>query len=256
MFQKILITSLACLLIQAAQADIVNLKGKDGFKIYGDFVAGKSASNNSSITKGVLMLHQCNADRSMYEGLAKQLSSSGISSMSLDFRGFGDSKVNGQSISDIRAKAKSRKHYFEMLDELGIGGHRPDDVEIAYQHLKMNLATDASISIIGASCGGTQAVLLAQKHRPDSFIFFSSAMNDETRELFNKMSDIPALFIAAQEDGNTFTSLSKAFLDAKSNDTRLVSYKGSGHGIPLFKQDRTLQSTMVEWFKGNDLKDK
>ena len=255
MFPKILITSLACLLIQATQADIINLKGKDGFKLYGDFVAAKSSTNHSSVSKGVLMLHQCNADRSMYEGLAKQLSESGISSMSLDFRGYGDSTVNGLSSADIRAKATSRKHYFEMIEEVGLGGDWSEDVEIAYQHLKMNLAADASISIIGASCGGTQAVLLAQKHRPNRFIFFSSAMNDETRELFNKVSDIPALFIAAQEDDNTFKSSTESFLDAKSKNTKLISYKGSGHGIPLFKQDRTLQNTMVEWFKGNGLKD-
>lgn len=254
MFPKILLTLLACLVVQVTQADIVNLKGKDGFDLYGDYIAEKSPINNSHTTKGVLMLHQCNADRSMYEGLAKQLAESGISSMSLDFRGFGDSTVNGQTNQDIRAKAKSRKHYFEMLEELGIGGHRADDVEIAYQYLKVKLGVDANISIIGASCGGTQAVLLAQKHRPSSFIFFSSAMNDDTRELFNKVSDIPALFIAAQDDRNTFKSLTQAFLDAKSKDTRLISYKGNGHGIPLFKQDPTLQSTMVKWFKGQNIK--
>ncbi|PCJ46438.1 MAG: hypothetical protein COA74_13720 [Gammaproteobacteria bacterium] len=243
MLGKLLLTGLLTISTLLTHAEAVNLKGSDDFPIFGEFV---SASNSS--TKGVLMLHQCNADKTMYEALAKQLASSGISSMSIDFRGFGQSKVKGLSISDIRKKATSRKHYFEMLDELGISGHRESDVEIAYQYLVKQLGSADNISFVGTSCGGTQAVLLAQKHKPTSFIFFSSGMSDDTQKIFNNMSDIPALFIAAQDDSNSYKSLNKAFLESKSPASRMISYKGTGHGRPLFKEDHTLQTVMVEWF--------
>ena len=246
MFKQLLTVAIIGLSSSIALAEKVELKAHDGFSVFGDFTKSKTPSN-----KGVLMLHQCNAERSMYVDLAKGLSKAGISSMSLDFRGFGESIVEGQSIADFRAKAKSRKHYFEMLDKANIGMHREKDVEQAYQYLVGKLGDNASISIIGASCGGTQAVLLSQKHKPDSFIFFSSAMSDKTRGIFKEMSDVPALFIAAQEDGGTFTSLNKAFLDAKSDKTRMLSYKGNGHGLPLFKQDPSLKGMMIKWFGVN-----
>ena len=28
----------------------------------------------------------------------------------------------------------------------------------------------------------------------------------------------------------------------------MISYKGTGHGIPIFNEDPTLQTTMVDWF--------
>jgi dienelactone hydrolase len=227
----------------ASQGVEIKLTGQDGFQLYGDYVAASHGQG-----KGVLMLHQCNADRSMYESLATQLAKSGISSMSLDFRGYGDSVTDEISIAAIREKASSREHYFEIQNQLGLGKNRSHDVELAYRYLLGKLDDNARISIIGASCGGTQAVLLAQKHKPQSFIFFSAGMNQETIELFDQVSDVPALIVTAQDDTNTFVSSNQIFLNANNEDTRLLSYKGEGHGIPLFKQDQNLESMMVIWF--------
>jgi len=226
------------------QAEKINLKGLDGFALSGNYVAAASRSN-----KGVLMLHQCNADKSMYKDLAIQFATSGFSSMSLDFRGFGESTTEELSVMALRAKATSREHYFKMYNKLGLGTHRKDDVEIAYQYLRNKIGEKAVISVIGASCGGEQAVILAQKHKPASFIFFSSGMNEQTIGLFDKVSDVPALMIAAQDDEFTFKSLNKVFLEAKSDQSRILSYKGALHGKPLFKHDPELQNLMVQWFK-------
>ena len=237
-----LLTSFFC--IGSLAAKEIKMIGADGFEIFGDYTASNVEGN-----KGVLMLHQCNQDKSMYLGLAKKLSKAGISSMSLDFRGYGKSVSGDMSIAKLREKATSREHYFEMANKVGLGKHRESDVEIAYQYLSNRLGSEAKISLIGASCGGTQAVLSAQKHKPESFIFFSVGMNKNTTKLFNKVSDSPALIIASQDDGNTFTTANKIFRSAKNKNTRLISYKGNGHGKPLFKQDPNLENKMVEWFK-------
>lgn len=238
----LLVTSIGLSLI--TQAEEINLKGLDGFNIYGDYTAATELTN-----KGVLMLHQCNSDRSMYVGLAKQLGNSGISSMSLDFRGYGDSVTDEFNIMALREKATSREHYFEMTGKFNIGKHRKDDVEIAYQYLLNKLGKGAKISFIGASCGGTQAVLLAQTHKPKSFIFFSSGMSQETKDLFSKVDDIPALMIAAQGDTGTFKSLQEIFSSAKSVHSQMLSYKGEGHGNPLLELDPYLETYMAQWFK-------
>ncbi|MCF6320098.1 MAG: alpha/beta hydrolase [Proteobacteria bacterium] len=209
----------------------VQLKGLDGFDIYIDYTAASNPGDN-----GVLMLHQCNADRSMYAGLAEKLAAEGISSVSLDFRGYGDSITDKIDTIKLKEKATSRKHYFEMQSKLGLGSHRQDDVEIAYQYLLNKLGKEVKIAFIGASCGGTQAVLLAQKHEPVSFIFFSAGMSQETQDLFTKVSAVPALMIASQGDTGTFESINTIFSTAQSDKTRMLSYKGKAHGRPLLFQ--------------------
>src|SRR6185436_2235006 len=70
----------------AEQKD-VTFTGSDGFTLKGTlFSSGK-------IGPGVLMLHQCNADRQLYAHLGNMLSEAGYSVLSFDFRGFGGSKA-------------------------------------------------------------------------------------------------------------------------------------------------------------------
>ncbi len=225
-------------------AEKVQLEGKDGFKIYADFTQAQQSTKN-----GVLMLHQCNADRSMYAGLAKSLSENGISSMSLDFRGFGESVTDQISLKALRAKATSRENYFEMVEKLELGKNRVDDVEIAYQYLINKLGSDPQVSYIGASCGGAQIIQLAQNHKPNAFVFFSSGLDDEMIGLYEKVSDVPSLIIAAVDDEFTYKSLNKVFDKAQNPQTRKISYKGNGHGLPLFEHDTNLENSMTEWFK-------
>ena len=242
--KKIILIVTLFLTALSVHAEKIQLEGKDGFKIYGDYTAAKIMTH-----KGVIMLHQCNAERSMYQGLAQSLAANNISSMSLDFRGFGDSVTNEISLKALREKATSRENYFEMTNKLGIGTHRIDDVEIAYQYLLGKLGDQANISVIGASCGGAQALNLAKNHKMSSFIFFSSGMNERNSQLFHELSETPALIIAAQEDEFTFNSANEIFKGAKNDQSRLLLYKGAGHGLPLFKQDPNLENVMVEWFK-------
>lgn len=248
--KKTVIALVSLLIAFSIQAKTIQMEGKDGFKIYGDYTAAQNKTSND-YSKGVLMLHQCNADRSMYQGLAQSLAVKGISSMSLDFRGYGDSIVDGNTIAEIRKKATSRQDYSDRMKQAGIGMHRVDDVEIAYKYLIEKLGKNADVSLIGASCGGAQAINLAEKHQVSSFVFFSSGMNKEYIKKFNKLSNIPALIIAAQEDEYTYKSSKQIFEAAKSNQSRLLLFKGSGHGRPLFKQDPNLENTMVNWFELN-----
>ena len=76
-------------------------------------------------------------------------------------------------------------------------------------------------------------------------------LNEEVQDNFLQISDIPALIIAATGDENTYKSSGAIFNKAKNDKTRLLSYKGDAHGIPLFKQDSNLENTMVAWFKDN-----
>ena len=115
------------------------------------------------------------------------------------------------------------------------------DVQQAYNYLKNSITSDGKIGVIGASCGGTQAIRLAEKSPVSMISYFSSAQRDENVALYKKvMADKPTLIIAAEDDGNTFTSAQSLFKAAKHNQSQLISYKGGEHGYPLLDQDTDL----------------
>src|SRR5882762_8582072 len=69
----------------ALAPQVVDLTAADGTKLKATFFsAGKPGP-------GVLLLHQCNQQRKGWDGLATQLTAAGISVMTLDFRGYGES---------------------------------------------------------------------------------------------------------------------------------------------------------------------
>src|SRR5881396_3772725 len=70
----------------SAEKKDVTITGADGFALKGTlYSAGK-------IGPGILLLHQCNADRQIYDNLGTMLGAAGYNALALDFRGFGDSK--------------------------------------------------------------------------------------------------------------------------------------------------------------------
>jgi len=228
------------LISSLANAEQVEIVAKDNFKLVADYLEGEKSA-------GVLMLHQCNADRQMYKSLAKALKAKGIHSLALDFRSHGDSVSKEYSRKELRKNAKSREEYYAASRKIR-EQYWEKDTKIAYEFLKQKVGSD-NISFIGASCGGVQSIYLAEKVKPKSFTFFSSGMSEPVIKKFVKQSEIPALIIAAQGDKYTYNSSKIIYEKAKSEDTRMLLYKGDGHGIPLFKQDPKLQESMVEWFE-------
>src|SRR6202167_3431576 len=75
----------ACAMTALCGQRVVDLTAPDGTHLKATyFDAGKPGP-------GVLLLHQCNRDRKVWDGLATQLSAAGINVLTLDYRGFGES---------------------------------------------------------------------------------------------------------------------------------------------------------------------
>src|SRR5258708_19373136 len=82
----ILMLAAVCKAQQAPAARVVDLSAADGTKLKATFFsAGKPGP-------GVLLLHQCNQQRKGWDGLATQLAAAGISVLTLDYRGYGESE--------------------------------------------------------------------------------------------------------------------------------------------------------------------
>lgn len=170
--------------------------------------------------------------------------------LSLDFRGFGESvnsEFNVESLSKL--SQEERRQQWQVMSS-----HWPSDVKVAYDYLKSKISKNGTIGVIGASCGGSQAITLAEKESVSAISFFSSGQRDENIARYkNLLAEKPTLIIASEGDGGTYTSAQQLFITAKHPQTKMISFKGSAHGYPLFDIDKQLNETIVNWFD-NQLK--
>lgn len=79
---------LACngLVFAATAERVIDLTAADGTRLKATFFAAEKPG------PAVLLLHQCNKDRKIWNGLARELASSGINVLTLDLRNFGESE--------------------------------------------------------------------------------------------------------------------------------------------------------------------
>jgi dienelactone hydrolase len=234
--------SVAMILISSgSQALEIGLETKQGFELKADYYQSNKVSD-----RAVLMLHQCNYNRSMYSDMAQQLAKRGIHALSLDFRGFGESIDEEFDIGKIQnlADEEQRKAW------AAISKHWPDDVQLAYDYLRSKVAGDGIIGVIGASCGGSQAITLAENQSIAAMGFFSSGQRQQNITRYEtNLANTPTLIIASEDDGGTYTSAIKLFAAAKNASSKFVSYKGDLHGYPLLDSDPDLGNSIVNWFE-------
>jgi len=232
----VLFSVLSCV----SYAEKLTLTTEQGFELKADYY-----SSNNMANRAVLMLHQCNYNRTMYDAIGEQLSQKGIHALSLDFRGFGESaneEFNAEKIQSL-PRDKMRAAWSKMSESW------PKDVQLAYDHLKSKVGKEGVIGVIGASCGGSQAITLAQKNPIKVMSFFSSGQRDENVAIYKKeLAKKPTLIIASEGDGRTFTSAQSLFKVAQNPNTKLLSYKGNAHGYPLLDSDKQLTNYIVQWF--------
>lgn len=246
--------SIISLLISATSfATEATLNTSDKFSLKADYYQAQPPVNSKpqSIVeskRGVLMLHQCNYNRTMYNTIGEQLAQRGIHALSLDFRGFGESINEKYNVKNIRKLPQVERGQAWS----SMSSHWPSDVQLAFDYLKAKMHKDGKIGIIGASCGGSQAITLAEKENISAISFFSSSQSDKNIARYAKtLVEKPSLIIASENDGRTFTSAQQLFKTAKHANSKMISYKGSMHGYPLLDSDRELAQTIVAWFDNN-----
>lgn len=244
--------SVAGLLISTSSfAAETTLITPDKFSLKADYyqaqqLVNKTAQSHSK--RGVLMLHQCNYNRTMYNTIGEQLAQRGIHALSIDFRGFGESINAKYSVDKVRALPQDQRR--EAWSNMS--SHWPSDVKVAFDYLQDKMGKNGTVGIIGASCGGSQAITLAEKENISAISFFSSSQSDKNITRYDKtLKEKPSLIIASENDGSTFTSAQQIFQTAKHANSKMISYKGSEHGYPLLDSDKGLATSIVTWFDNN-----
>ena len=213
----------------AADKKEVTIPADDGFSLKGTFYsAGK-------VGPGLLLLHQCNADRQIYDTLGTMLSVAGYNALTLDFRGFGGSR-NAQ----YKDLAASR-------DKM------PGDVDAAFKFLtSQGQVNKTVIGVVGGSCGVNQAIQAARRHPEIKTLVLLSGGTDADGEAFIKSSvKMPIMGAASEEDINAAASIKKLVGLSTNRDSTLSMFKGAGHAATMFEKEPDLQADIVIWFRTN-----
>src|SRR5437867_9815241 len=199
--------------LMAAEKKEITIPSGDGFALKGTlYSAGK-------IGPGILLLHQCNADRQIYDTLGTMLSAAGYNALTLDFRGFGGSK-NAQYPDLASARDKM-----------------PADVDAAFQFLTtQGLVNKTVLGVIGGSCGVNQAIQAARRHPEVKTLVLLSGGTDGDGETFIKnAAKMPIFGAASEEDTNAAASIKKIVGLSTNRDSQITMLKGAGHAASMFE---------------------
>jgi dienelactone hydrolase len=229
-----LITLLWILAPPAAQAQRgdVRFTGEDGFELTGTYYAAASDG------PGIVLMHQCSGgSRGDFRRLAQLLAGKGFHALAFDFRGFGDSR---------NEEFYSFHQQMEETEALW-----PADVEAAYRFLLSQPGVVQERSgVLGASCGSSQAILLAQRHEEVmAIVLMSGSLTTEADEIYGEIADRATFCLYSEQDRyGTPDSMKRTFDRSNNAASELLVYKGSWHGAELFRQDPSLPRNVVDWF--------
>jgi dienelactone hydrolase len=235
-----LIVALALPLVCAAQQPpaprVVDLTATDGVILKATYFAAAPPG------PGVLLLHQCNRQRKVWDDLAERLAASGLNVLTVDFRGFGES--GGTRPDQMSSQQEADQFVREQW---------PKDVDAAFGYLQSQPGVNRGvIGAGGASCGVDQAVQLARRHpEVKSLVLLSESTDRAGRQFLHNSPNLPLFLAAAHDDPDDpgVVQIMQWLYDVSPDPAnRFVRYAVGGHGVEMFAAHQELPGMIVEWF--------
>ncbi|HTZ48279.1 MAG TPA: alpha/beta hydrolase [Verrucomicrobiae bacterium] len=218
---------------QVPAARVVDLTAPDGLKLKGTFFAAAAPG------PGVLLLHQCNRQRKVWDELAKRMAAAGMNVMTVDLRGYGDSE--GTPIDKLTPEEANVVFNQKM----------PTDVETAYEFLVKQPSVSPGMLVAGgASCGVNQSVHVAMEHpEVKALVLLSETTDLDGRNFLREHPALPVFLAAAEDDPDPAVCEMMEWLATSSRNpqTKFVQYKTGGHGVEMFAAHPELPGMIVDW---------
>lgn len=185
----------------------------------------------------MLLIHQCNMDRTSWDGIAGQLVEAGVHVMTMDLRGFGDSGGEGMSAGFPNLLAKSH-----------------GDLDAAFAYLVDQEGVDgARVAVGGASCGAMLTADLAGRQAEITALMLLSGPPSE--DAIASIAAKPGLAVfgaAAVDDPVTpgvADTIQRAVNGSENGHSIAKVYAGSEHGLPMFAKNPDLEPALVAWLQ-------
>lgn len=234
-FLTVLAILLGGILSSRAQGPrIIDLKATDGANLKATFFAAAKPG------PGVLLLHQCNRQRKIWDDLAKQLSDAGIHVLTLDLRGFGESDgIPVDKATPQQAQEQQQKW--------------PADIDVAFAWLTSQPGVKRDvIGVGGASCGVDNSIQTAIRHPQEvkSLVLLAGSTGVAGRK-FISQSQVPVLAGVADDDEFPLSidAIEWIFSLSPATGNRFYHYAKGGHGAEIFAVHPELRDAIVEWYR-------
>ncbi len=214
----------------APKAEMITLKAPDGIALKASYFSpGRPGP-------GILLLHQCNQDRTSWTELASKAAARGYHVLALDYRGYGQSE--GQRFEDFQEQQPV------------IVQKWPGDIDAAFDWLIRKEGVDRDrIAAAGASCGVNQSLLAARRHpEVKTVVLLSGNATPEAREYLRDTPGLPVFAAASVDDGNAVTGMKWILGWSRNKDNKFVEFKAAGHGTDMFAVEKGLQPAILDWF--------
>jgi len=217
---------------RAEQRDIT-FPAPDGFTLQGTFYSAAKGG------PGILLLHQCNADRRSYDQLALMLNTAGYNVLSFDFRGFGGSRSG--RYTDFNSQRQP------IVDRM------PGDVDAALSFLtSQNTVIARALGVVGGSCGVNQAIQASRRHSDvRTLVLLSGGTNAEGEAHIKASRQLPVFGVASEEDGTAPASITTIVGLSAHPDSRVQMLKNAGHAAEMLAKQEDLGADIVIWFRAN-----
>jgi dienelactone hydrolase len=229
-----LLCALSCGVVTWSAERVVDLTTADGVKLKaGYFAAAKPGP-------GVLLLHQCNRQRKIWDGLAQQLAAAGINVLTVDYRGFGES--GGDPFDKLPPQQAAQTQAEKW----------PGDIDTALQYLESQPGVNRDvIGVGGASCGVNNSIQAARRHTEvKSLVLLSGNTDLKGRQFLRESSKLPIFFAVADDDEfpPSVVAIEWLYSLAADPDKKFVHVATGGHGADMFKAHPEMRGEIVDWY--------
>ena len=215
-------------------ARVVDVSATDGVTLKGTLFRSASAG------PAVLLLHQCDDSRTVWDPLGQRLAAAGITALAIDYRGFGES-------GGARYDALSNEQKAALTATTW-----PGDFDSALTFLARQSGVDAGrLGVVGGSCGVNNVIHLAQRRANIKALVLLAGPADREARTFISAPGAPPVFTAAAADdryGDFVLVSSWQFGISPRTESRFAQYRDGGHAAVVFRSHPELADLIVQWF--------
>src|SRR6202045_2102371 len=230
----VLFVAFLCMMPALAAERTVDLTTADGTKLKASYFAAAKPG------PGVLLLHQCNRQRKIWDGLAQQLAAAGINVLTLDYRGFGES--DGDRFDKLPPQEAAQIQQEKW----------PGDIDTAFEYLVSQPGvTRNMIGVGGASCGVNNSIQTARRHpQVKSLVLLSGNTDLKGRQFLRESTKLPVFFAVADDDEFPPSIVAVEWLYSLDADPekKFVHVATGGHGADMFKVHPDMPGEIVNWY--------
>ena len=195
----------------------VDLKASDGVVLKATYFSPGSPG------PAILLVHQCNMDRHVWDEFGNALATAGFHVLTPDLRGFGDS---GRTPVPQKWGSDLDMAFELLLSQQGVNKDRA--------------------AAGGASCGAVEASMLASRKRGVKALVLLSGGAGAAQPFIAGTPSLPVFGAAAERDDAAVAT--RATIEASQNPhSNLRISEGREHGVAMFRTNPDLVALIVQW---------